>query len=196
MYAPFFRCESFPYISRRADWCVLVLRFPLIPPALPLFFISIPCPSLSVPFCFPFISRCFPVRSTSYFLPSFPGTFLHFPFAPQYFPQNGFSSVFAIRTSKNTEFFQIFGKRRQEPQTSKEPAGRIEPGTPLFCNTGSPKTTFSGTRSGGGGGPPPWQGRMSPMRRRAFFAFEHHFMLHAHALTRTPKLYSHMVLQR
>ena len=50
---------------------------------------------------------------------------LHFPFAPQYFPQkkHGFSSVFAKRTSKNIEFFQIFGKRMQEAQASKK-AGR------------------------------------------------------------------------
>ena len=50
---------------------------------------------------------------------------LHFPFAPQYFPQkiHGFFSVFAKRTSKNIEFFQIFGKRMQEAQASKK-AGR------------------------------------------------------------------------
>ena len=50
---------------------------------------------------------------------------LHFPFAPQYFPQkkHGFSSVFAKRTSKNIEFFQILGKRMQEAQASKK-AGR------------------------------------------------------------------------
>ena len=40
---------------------------------------------------------------------------LHFPFAPQYFPQKN--------TSKNIEFFQIFGKRMQEAQASKK-AGR------------------------------------------------------------------------
>ena len=44
---------------------------------------------------------------------------LHFPFAPQYFPQKK-HSVFAKRTSKN---FQIFGKRVQEAQASKK-AGR------------------------------------------------------------------------
>ena len=36
---------------------------------------------------------------------------------------HGFSSVFAKRTSKNIEFFQIFGKRMQEAQASKK-AGR------------------------------------------------------------------------
>ena len=51
---------------------------------------------------------------------------LHFPFAPQYFAQKKkhvFSSVFAKRTSKNIQFFQIFGKRMQEAQASKK-AGR------------------------------------------------------------------------
>ena len=37
--------------------------------------------------------------------------------------QHGFSSVFAKRMSKNTEFCQIFGKRMQEAQASKK-AGR------------------------------------------------------------------------
>ena len=42
-----------------------------------------------------------------------------------YFPQkkHGFSSVFAKMTSKNIEFFQIFGKRMQEAQASNK-AGR------------------------------------------------------------------------
>ena len=53
----------------------IALCFPVIPPA------------LSVPLCFPSISRCFPDMWTSYFFPSFPCTSLHFPFAPQYFPQ-------------------------------------------------------------------------------------------------------------
>ena len=34
--------------------------------------------------------------------------------------KHGFSSVFAKRTSKNIEFFQIFGKRMQEAQASKK----------------------------------------------------------------------------
>ena len=112
MSRPFFRCESFPYISRRADWFP-VPCFPFIPPALPLF----SCLSLSCPFSSPFISRCFPAMSTSYFLPSFPCTSLYFPFAPQHFPQKTrFSSVFAKMTSKN---IQTFGKRRQEPTPAK-----------------------------------------------------------------------------
>ena len=123
MYVPFFRCESFPYISRRADWCPCA-PFPSHSPCTPLVFISVPCMSLSVPLCFPFISRCFPVMSTSYFLPSFPCTSLHLPIAPQYLPQKHGFPVFS-----QLGRLQIFCKRRQEPQTSKEPAGGIEPGT-------------------------------------------------------------------
>ena len=88
---------------------------------------------------------------------------LHFPFAPQYFPQetHGFSSVFARRTSKNIEFFQIFGKRMQEAQASKKAGRGNRAWDPLFCDTGSPKTTLSGTSSncravrGGPPSPPP-----------------------------------------
>ena len=104
MYVPFFRCESFPYISRRADWFPCSL-FPFHSPCTPLVFISVPFMSLSVPLCFPFISPCFPVMSTSYFLafrlcsPVFPAT-------------HGFSSVFAKRASKNTEFFPELAPRR------------------------------------------------------------------------------------
>ena len=96
MHVPFFRCESFPYISRRADWFHCAL-FPCHSTCTPLVFISVPVMSLSVPLCFPFIFRCFPDMWTSYFLPSFPCTSLHFPFAPQYFPQK-------------TLFFQRFRK--------------------------------------------------------------------------------------
>ena len=42
-------------------------------------FISVPCMSLSVPFCFPVMSRCFPVMSTSYVLPPISLHFLAFP---------------------------------------------------------------------------------------------------------------------
>ena len=96
---------------------VLALCFPVIPPVLPSFsFLSLSCPfqfpfvSLSLSLSLSLISRCFPDMWTSYFLPSFPCTSLHFPFAPQYFPQQTlfFSSIFAKRTSKNTAFFQMF----------------------------------------------------------------------------------------
>ena len=80
------------------------LSFPLHSPCFHLCPIHVPC------HCFPFISRCFPVMPTSYFLPSFPCTSLHFP--PQHFPQNkhGFSSVFAKRTSKTQSFSRFSAK--------------------------------------------------------------------------------------
>ena len=114
-----------PVISLHLPSCRLVslsLVSLFIPSALPLFsFPSLSCP-FHFPFCFPFISPRFPVMSTSYFLPSFPCTSLHVPFAPQYFPaRNFFSSDFAKKMSNDTEFFQIFGKREAGNQTSKEP---------------------------------------------------------------------------
>ena len=50
---------------------------------------------------------------------------LALPLCSPVFPakKRGFSSVFAKRTSKNIEFFQIFGKRMQEAQASNK-AGR------------------------------------------------------------------------
>ena len=108
---------------------VLVLRFPLIPPAIPLFsFLSLACP-----FRFPFVSAAF----LSCRLPISSPHFLALPCISPLLPnisrrKRCFSSVFATRTSKNTEFFQIFSKRGQEHQTSKEPAQEIEPGTPVL----------------------------------------------------------------
>ena len=125
MFVPFFRCESFPYISRRAD-CFPCPLFPFYSPCTPLVFICVPFMSLSVPLCFPFISRCFPVMLTSYCLPSFPCTSSHFPIAPQHFPH------------KDT-VFPAFSKRgRQKTQSF------FQPGTPVLR---FPKTTFSGTSS-------------------------------------------------
>ena len=94
-------------------------------PCNPLVFISVPFMSLSVPLCFPLISRCFPVMSTSYFLPSFPCTSLHFPFAPQYFPPKNtvVSGVFAKRTSKNTELFPDL-RQKEAGNPSQQRAGR------------------------------------------------------------------------
>ena len=106
MHVPFFRCESVPYISRRADWLPCPL-FPFHSPCTPLVFISVPFMSLSVPLCFPFISRCCPLMSTSHFLPSFPCTSLHFPCAPRHFPQQ--NTVFpAQRGRPKTQRFSRF----------------------------------------------------------------------------------------
>ena len=79
-----FPCMSRSFVASHFPTSPVSLSFPLHSPV----FISVPCMSLSDPLCFPFMSRRFPVMSTSYFLPSFPCTSLHFPFAPQYFPQN------------------------------------------------------------------------------------------------------------
>ena len=108
----------------------LVLCLPFIPPALPLCsFLSLSCP-----FQFAFVSLSFPVAFLSCRLPISSPHFLALPcisaLLPKYFPQNNtvFYSVFAKMTSKKTEFFQIFGK----PKPAKEPAGGIEPGTPVL----------------------------------------------------------------
>ena len=67
-------------------------------------------------------------------------------------------SVFAKRTSKNIEFFPDFRQKDAgSPSQQKSRQGESSLG-PLFCDTGSPKTTFSGTSSNCRavrGGPPP-----------------------------------------
>ena len=74
MYVPFFRCESCPYISRRADWFPCAL-FPFHFPCAPLVFISVPFMSLSVPF----VSLSFPVAFLSCRLPMSSPHFLALP---------------------------------------------------------------------------------------------------------------------
>ena len=161
MYVPFFRCESFPYISRRA-WFPCAL-FPLLPPALPLFsFLSLACP-----FQFPFVSLSCPAAFLSCRLPisspHFTCTSLHFPSAPQYFQQKntGFPAFSQLGRPKTQSFSRFSAKGGRNPKPAKSRQGESSLG-PLFCDTGSPKTTFSGTSSncravlgGGGGGPPP-----------------------------------------
>ena len=141
----------------------LVLCLPCSPPSLPCFSCLSPsCPfqfpfvSLSVPLCFPFISPCFPVMSTSrplhacislYFLHSFPCTSLHFPFAPRYFPvkNNTCFPRFRKKDVKQHRVFQYFRGRKPEPAKSRQGDSSLQP---LLCDTGSPKTIFSGTSSG------------------------------------------------
>ena len=91
----------------------LVLCFLFLPPALPLFSSL----SLSVPFCFPFISRCFPVMSTFRALPCIS------PVLPSISHKNTFLSVFAQRTSKNTEFsrFSAKGERAGRRIRARDP---------------------------------------------------------------------------
>ena len=124
----------------------LVLCFPFIPPALPLFsFLSLACP-----FQFPFVSLSFPAAFLSCRLP------VSSPCISPLLPnisrkKHGFSSVFA-------EFSRFSAKGGRNPKPAKSRQGESSLG-PLFCDTGSPKTTFSGTssncravRGGGGGG--------------------------------------------
>ena len=89
----------------------LVLCFPFIPPALPLFaFLSLSCP-FQFSFHFPLLS----CHVDFLFPPLISLHFFAFPLCSPVCPKKklGFSFVFA-RTSTNTEFSQIFDKRRQE----------------------------------------------------------------------------------
>ena len=97
----------------------LVLRFHFISPALPLF---------------SFLSLSFPLAFllTSYFLPSFPCTFLNFPFAPQYFPQKRrfFPACSQrIRRTKTQGFSRFLAKGGRKANQQKIPRGTW--GTPL-----------------------------------------------------------------
>ena len=131
MYVPFFRCESFFFTSPVVPIGFLVLCFPFIPPALPLFsFLSLSCS-----FQFPFVSLSFlscrlPISSPHFFaLPCIS------PLLPSISrKKTRVFQRFRAEDVKNTEFFQIFGKRRQDTKTSKEPAGDSSLG-PLFCDT-------------------------------------------------------------
>ena len=153
---PFFRCESFPYISRRADWFPCPL-FPFHSPCTPLFsFLSLSCP-----FQFSFVSLSFPLLSCHVdflFLPLISLHFLAFPICSPVFPaKNDLSSVFAKRTSNYTELFPVF-RLKEAAQTSKEPAGGFEPGTPVLrhqlpvCEMASNYRAGKPPRKPGGGG--------------------------------------------
>ena len=102
----------------------LVLCFLSFPLHSPLFsFLSLACP-----FQFPFVSLSCPAAFLSCRLPisspHFTCTSLHFPSAPQYFQQKTrFSSVFTIRTSKNTEFFPDF-LQKEAGTPNQQRAGR------------------------------------------------------------------------
>ena len=117
---------------RLVSLCFVSFSFPLHTPCFHFCLCHAPFSSL----CFPFIFRCFLGMATSYSSPHF----LALPcICSPVFPAqktHGFCSVFAKRTSS-------FGPRRQETQTSKEPAGGIEPGT---------SETSASHRGGVGGG--------------------------------------------
>ena len=80
---------------------------------------------------------------------------LHFPFAPQYYQKHCFQRFRKEDVQKHRVLRDVWQK--DAGSRAKKPAGGIEPGTPV-CDTGSPKTTFSGTSSNCRavrGGPPP-----------------------------------------
>ena len=84
---------------------------------------------------------------------------LPFPFAPQYFPQK--NTVFPAFSQRGRPKTLSFSRFRQKdagsPSQQKSRQGESSLG-PLFCDTGSPKTTFSGASSNCRavrGGPPP-----------------------------------------
>ena len=83
---------------------------------------------------------------------------LAFPLCSPIFPakkREGFPSVFAKRTCKNTEFFLVKNEAGS-PSQQQSRQGESSLGH-LFCDTGSPKTTSSGTSSNcraARGGPP------------------------------------------
>ena len=117
-----------------------VLSLPVISLHLPsrrlvsLSFVSISLPCTPLVFICPFHVRLLSCHVDFLFPPLISLHFPAFPLCSPIFPAKNhcFSSVAAKRTSKNTEFFQIFGKRRQETQTSKELAGGFESWTPVL----------------------------------------------------------------
>ena len=122
------------------DWFPCAL-FPCSSPCTPLVFISVPFMSLSVPLGFPFISRCFPVMSTSYFHPVF--------LAKQLFFQH-----FRKEDVQKTQSFSSFSaKGAVNPNQQKSWQGESSLGS-LFCHTGSPKTERHQTTARHVGGTP------------------------------------------
>ena len=128
MYVPFI-ASHFP-TSPFVSFGFLVLCFPFIPFTPP---VLIPFPFQFL-FGFPFISPCFPVISTScislcfpFVSPSCPLHFTALPCSSPSLPGNFRNKhcvfyVFRKKEVKNTESFQVFGKRRRKTRTSKEPA--------------------------------------------------------------------------
>ena len=109
----------------------LALCFPFIP-ALPLFSLL----SLACPFQFPFVSLSVPAAFLSSRLPissphflALPCVFLLLPIFPT---KTRFSSIFAVRTSKNTDFSRFSAKGGRNPKPAKSGQGGIEPGTPVL----------------------------------------------------------------
>ena len=139
MYVPFFRCGpvlSLRVISLHLPSCRLVplcfvsLSFPLHSPCFHF------CP-FHVPFSSPLCSVAFLSCRHFLFPPLMSLHFLAFPLCSPLFPR-----------------FSAKGGRKPKPAKSRQGEWSLGP---LFCNTGSPKTTFSGTSSNFRAvrGPPP-----------------------------------------
>ena len=138
----------FPCMSRS----FVASHFPTSP-VMPLCFVSLSFPLHSP--CFHFCPLHVPCHVDFLFPPLISLHFLAFPLCSPIFPaKTRFSSVCAIRTSKNTEFFLAKGGRNPKPAKSRQGESSLEP---LSCDTGSPKTAFSGTSSNCRAvrGPPP-----------------------------------------
>ena len=99
---------------RLVSLCFVSLSLPLRSPCFNFCPFHVPFSSPLLPFHFPLLS----CHVDFLFPPLISLRFLAFPLCSPVFPakKHGFSSVFVKRTSNNTEFFQIFGKRRQETQ--------------------------------------------------------------------------------
>ena len=130
-------CMSRSFVASHCPTSPVVPIGFLVPfhsPCIPLVFISVPFMSLSGHFCFPFISPCFPV-STSYFLPSLALACIS-PLLPP--KKHSFPSVFAKRTSKNTEFSRFSAKGDREPKPAKSWQGdsSLGPQNPTYPTLG------------------------------------------------------------
>ena len=113
----------------------LVLCFPFIPPALPLFsFLSLSCP----------FQLCRLPISSPHFL-----HFLAFPLCSPVFPAKKHCFFQHFRkedVQKHRAFPDFRQKEAGSPSQQKSRQGESSLG-PLFCDTGSPKTTFNGMSS-------------------------------------------------
>ena len=120
----------------------------------------------SCPFQLPFVAFSFPLAFLSCRLPV-PCMSLHVPLFPPlislhflafslrslaFFPRNTlfFPTFMQKRCETNREFFQSSSKRRQKPPNQQRAGRGIRGWEPVSCDTGSPKTIFSGTSSDSG----------------------------------------------
>ena len=132
-YIPF----NFPFMSlsccrRLVSLCFVSLSFPLHSPCFHFCPFHVPFSSPPLfPFHFPvaFLTCRRPISSPHFLALPCISPLLHSIFLRN---NTVFSSVFAKRMSNKRRVFQMFGKRRQETQTRKEPAGGFEPGTPVL----------------------------------------------------------------